>query len=120
MEAALAFRKRDQVPVSPFGALRIRAYWPESGHATSVALVEIDQGAAHQEALSHRSDKYYFVVARGVEFTVDGETSMLDPGDAVYIPKETPFSYRNTGTLITKLLLVHVPSFDLEEEEFLS
>ena len=116
----MAFRKRDQVPVSRFGALRIRDYWPEREYSASVALVEVDQGAAHPQALSHRSDKYYFVVAGGVEFTVDGETSTLSPGDAVYIPRETSFSYRNTGKSITELLLVHVPHFEFEEEQILT
>lgn len=113
------FREKHDVAPARFGSLCVRDYWQGESLSASVALIEVDSGAAHPRALSHLSDKYYFVVTGHVEFTVGTTQGLLGPGDTAHIPKETPFSYRNMMASSAELLLVHVPPFDADEEEFL-
>jgi len=46
-----------------FGGLGIRDYTAGQQLSSSFALISVPPGAAHPEAVSLRSDKYYFVVS---------------------------------------------------------
>src|SRR5437867_9734587 len=50
--------------------------------------------------------------ATSVAFTIAGEERLLTDGDLAIVPRETVFSYRNTGTSNARLLLLHAPPFD--------
>jgi mannose-6-phosphate isomerase-like protein (cupin superfamily) len=53
-----------------------------------------------------------------VEFEVGQIVYWLAQGDLLIIPKGEWFDYRNGGTELVTLLVIHVPPFRLDAEEF--
>lgn len=107
----------DMSPID-FGGLRIFDYTAGQSFGSSVAAIEVAPHARHAEAWSRRSDKYY-VVSRGeVRFVLDGEAHVLGTGDFCFVKQGRRFSYSNEGEEPATLILIHTPSFDLNEEVF--
>lgn len=103
-----------------FGGLAIRDYTAGRQLSSSFALISAPPGSVHPEAMSLRSDKYYFVVEGSVEFVDDGEASVLEAGDVCFVPQGRCFSYRNTSDGPATLCLVHTPGFDPDAEVFIT
>jgi mannose-6-phosphate isomerase-like protein (cupin superfamily) len=101
-----------------FGGLAIRDYTAGQPVSSSFALVSVPPGSVHPEALSLRSDKYYFVVTGSVEFIDAGEANVLSAGDFCLVPQGQRFSYRSVGDTAASLCLIHTPSFDSDAEVF--
>ena len=91
-----------------------------SGQATnaSFAVIEVPAGVKHREAWSKRSDKYYYVVSGQLCFALDGVEYLLSKGSFCRVPQGQKCSYHNRSAESVRLILVHVPSFDLESEMF--
>lgn len=119
MPKAVCIRRSNVEPFA-FGDLQIWDYKLEREQSASVALVQIKPTAAHGRARSGRSDKYYYVLGGLVEFEVGEITYWLAQGDLLIIPKGEWFDYRNGGAEPATLLLIHVPPFQLDAEEFAS
>jgi mannose-6-phosphate isomerase-like protein (cupin superfamily) len=105
------------VPID-FGGLRIFDYTAGFDLTSSLAVIEVPPGASHAEAWSKRSDKYYLVTRGAIRFVLDGKTFALGLGDFCFVPLGQHFSYSNQGAEPATLVLVHTPSFDLDEEVF--
>ena len=101
-----------------FGGLAIRDYTAGQPVSSSFALISVPSGSAHPEALSLRSDKYYFVVTGSVEFVDGGKASVLSAGDFCLVPQGQRFSYRNVSDTTASLCLIHTPCFDSDAEVF--
>ena len=110
--------KRDSVEPIDFDGLRILDYTAHLGGRSSFAVITVPAGAAHAEAWSRRSDKYYYVATGEVEFTLDGQLRVLSAGDFCLVAQGRRFSYVNRGAAAAELVLVHTPSFDLNSEVF--
>jgi mannose-6-phosphate isomerase-like protein (cupin superfamily) len=111
--------RRADVGPFDFDGLEIRdltATLAES--SASVAHIEVSPGIEHQKARSTLSDKYYICLHGEIQFLVDGEPADLAAGDLLIVERGDWFSYGNPGPEPAHLLLVHVPPFDLEYEEF--
>ncbi len=110
--------KRALAEVIDFDGLQILDY--TAGHDTrsSLAIVEVPPGGTHQEAYSQRSDKYYYVVAGRIAFSLDGDEYDLTAGDLCVVDQGQRFSYVNRTEDTARLLLVHTPSFQLDAEGF--
>ncbi|MEK7764630.1 MAG: cupin domain-containing protein, partial [bacterium] len=65
-----------------------------------------------------RSDKYYVGLEGAVTFQVEGRAQTLQASELLLISKGEWFSYTNATDREARLLLVHVPPFDLGAEEF--
>ena len=91
-----------------------------AGQATnaSFAVINVPVGIRHREAWSKRSDKYYYVVSGQLGFTLDGVEYLLSQGHFCRVAQGQKFSYHNRGTEAVRLILVHVPSFELASEIF--
>ena len=101
-----------------FSGLMIRDLTPDSLDSASVAQIHLAPGTAHPKAKSIRSDKLYVGVEGRVIFdTEDGKVD-LEPMDLLLIRKDEWFEYHNAGDGPAALLLIHVPSFQLESEVF--
>ena len=103
-----------------FHGLEIYDYTARQPTSSSVAVVRVPPGAEHQEALSRRSDKYYFLMSGTLRVQLDGPDSELGVGDLWFIPRGQRFAYRNPGPESAALLLVHTPTFDLASEDFIT
>ena len=101
-----------------FEGLRIHDYTANGHTSSSLALIEVPPGVRHREAWSKRSDKYYFVVAGRILFSLSGEECDLTSGDFCLVRQGQRFRYENRTEEPATLLLVHTPSFDLDSEMF--
>jgi mannose-6-phosphate isomerase-like protein (cupin superfamily) len=105
------------IPIE-FHGLRIFDYTAGQHVGSSLAVIEVPSGVRHAEAWSRRSDKYYLIMRGEIRFVLDGEPRVLAAGDFCLIRRGHHFSYSNDGLGPGTLLLVHEPSFDLNEEVF--
>lgn len=101
-----------------FEGLRIRDLTAGRVGSASIAEVRVPPSGRHRRARSTHSDKYYLVLDGSVEFQVDEENIPLGTGDLLIIEKASWFSYLNRQRIPARLLLVHVPPFDSDTEEF--
>ncbi len=53
-----------------------------------------------------------------MSFRVEGEDVALENKDLLLIPKNEWFDYRNENAEAARLLLLHIPPFEIEAEEF--
>lgn len=110
--------RRNALQPIDFGALRIFDYSAGKDCDASLAVVEVPPQARHAEAWSKRSDKYYLVMQGELSFVVEGNASDLAAGDFCFVPHGERFSYSNDSAKTAVLVLVHTPSFRLEDEVF--
>jgi mannose-6-phosphate isomerase-like protein (cupin superfamily) len=112
--------RNDSLEPIEFDGLRIFDYTAGTECSSSLALIHVPPGAAHKEARSRRSDKYYLVVEGEIRFTLQDEETVLRPRDFCLVEQGKRFAYRNDGTAPATLVLVHTPPFDLASEVFIS
>jgi mannose-6-phosphate isomerase-like protein (cupin superfamily) len=62
------------------------------------------------------SEVYYIIEGCGI-MSIDGETSEVGPGDAVYIPPHATQYAENTGAIELKFLCIVDPAWRAEDEE---
>ena len=110
--------KRRTTPGFDFNGLEIVDLTPEQFEPASVAYIKVPPKAYHASARSHKSDKLYTCIEGAVLFEVAGEAALLEYGDLLIVPKDVWFAYHNAGDVAAMLVLMHVPRFDLAEEEF--
>ena len=101
-----------------FHGLEITDYTRHLLSAASVATITVAPGVTHPTTRSTRSDKLYYCLEGPMPFRVGDNDLILQTSDLLVIPKGEWFSYTNTSNQPTRVLLVHVPSFDLAAEEF--
>ena len=109
---------RESVTPFDFDGLRIFDYTANQSLKSSFAVIEVPHGAVHAESWSRRSDKYYYVCEGAIRFVLDNEVHRLETGDFCFVRLGQHFSYANEGSRAARLVLVHSPSFRLEDEEF--
>lgn len=112
------FVNRSSIEPIVFEGLEIFDYTADYELDSSMAMISVPAGTAHAEAYSKRSNKYYLVVGGTVTFRVEGEEKILSDGDFCFVKRGNRFSYENTGGIEARLVLVHTPSFALDQEVF--
>jgi mannose-6-phosphate isomerase-like protein (cupin superfamily) len=110
-------RRQSLNPID-FSGLKIFDYTAGSEVSSSFAIIEVPAGVSHAEALSRRSDKYYFVTRGEIRFALEGEEFPLVEGDFCLVEQGKRFRYRNQGPAPATLVLVHTPSFELDAGVF--
>jgi mannose-6-phosphate isomerase-like protein (cupin superfamily) len=110
--------RKEQVNKIDFDGLDILDYTSGCNESSSFATIKVPQNTRHKVTWSKRSDKYYYVIEGEIKFTIDAKTIILKQGDFCIIKKGSKFSYHNASESIVMLVLVHTPSFDLNEEVF--
>ncbi|AAY91617.1 cupin domain-containing protein [Pseudomonas protegens] len=64
-----------------------------------------------EEAIVHAEGEECGLVTRGtVELTVDGQVSVLNPGDGYYFPTTLPHSFRNIGQDEAEIISANTPA----------
>ena len=110
------YAKLKNVTPVDFMGLAIRDPAPASLTSASVALIDVPPGTSHPRAKSTRSDKLYVCVSGSLVFLVEDVRIEVGPLDLVVVARDEWFGYENPGEHAARLLLVHVPPFDLENE----
>ncbi len=106
--------------MAPFDSqgLKIRELTPGQLQSDSVAEIEVVPGARHQRARSARCDKLYIGSEGEVLFRVENEAISLKRRDLLFIRTGEWFEYRNDQAQTARVILIHIPPFDLQSEEF--
>ena len=82
---------------------------PDGASKLQAALVRIKPGkklAGH--FLTHKGEEFGYLLSGRLEMMVDHESCEVNPGDTVYLPKNTPGGWRNTGEGVAELLWISV------------
>jgi mannose-6-phosphate isomerase-like protein (cupin superfamily) len=109
--------KKSIAPID-FDGLRIFDFTSNGEYSSSIAEIIVPPGARHKVSWSNRSDKYYYIITGSLEFRVDDQQYSLESGDTCIIRQGQRFSYSNTTTEESRLILFHTPSFCLDSEVF--
>lgn len=109
---------QNEVAPFDFHGLAIIDYTRQFVDSASLAHIAVPPHVRHPTARSRRSDKLYYCLAGPVSFVVQDKEIGLAPSDLLVIARGEWFSYVNATDREARLLLVHVPSFDLAAEEF--
>ena len=109
---------RDVQPFD-FDGLSIRELTPASLRTASIATIDVPAGARHRTARSTRSGKLYVCLEGPISFVVQDRALTLETQDVIHVSTNEWFSYSNESGKTARLLLVHIPPFDLASEEFL-
>ena len=112
------FIAHDTVPPLDFDGLFIVDYTAGRDTRSSFAEITVPAGMSHRVSWSRRSDKYYYIVAGTIQFTLNGDVRTMSAGDVCLVPQGSRFAYWNSGSRDATLILVHTPSFKLECEVF--
>jgi mannose-6-phosphate isomerase-like protein (cupin superfamily) len=110
--------RKEQVNEIFFDGIQILDYTSSCNESSSFATMIVAQNVRHKVSWSKRSDKYYYVIEGEIKFTVDDKTTVLRQGDFCFVKKGSKFFYHNESGSEVKLVLVHTPNFDLDEEVF--
>ncbi len=66
-----------------------------------------------------RTSEVYYIISGTAEMHIDGETSTIGPGDAVYIPPGATQFVRNSSNEALKFVCIVDPAWRQEDEEIL-
>ncbi|MBN1399092.1 MAG: cupin domain-containing protein [Bacteroidetes bacterium] len=110
--------RKKEITAIDFGGLEIFDYTAKCNDKSSFAVIRVKPNVNHQLSRSKRSDKYYYVINGNIEFLINNEIITLNEGDFCIIKKGDKFLYKNNSNEIVTLVLVHTPSFILEEEVY--
>jgi len=112
------FIQHEAVQPLQFDGFKIIDYTAGRDTSSSFAEITVLAGVSHRSSWSNRSDKYYYVVERSIEFTLKDQSERLSSGDVCVAQQGVRFSCVNPGTTDAKSILIHTQSLKLECEVF--
>jgi quercetin dioxygenase-like cupin family protein len=98
------------VPRYQFADLWLRELSPDPMQAGSIAEVTMPIGVERPRRRSQKIDRVYVGLIGEVEFTVEGETTRLGPGDVIHIAQGEEYGYFNGGQEEARMLLFRSPA----------
>lgn len=101
----------NEAPI-PFGTLSVTDMTPTTFTRLSMAVVEVPIGAEHPPFAEQRNEKIYVGLNGQIEFTCDGETARVGPGDVLVFSGGEQYSYHNGGYEPGRLLVLQRPNLD--------
>jgi mannose-6-phosphate isomerase-like protein (cupin superfamily) len=110
--------KENEVEQFDFDGLTIADYTAKLNENSSFAIISVLPQISHKLSWSKRSDKYYYVIAGEISFTLNDREYALSSGDLCIVKKGEKFRYKNNSREIVKMILVHTPNFKLDQEVF--
>ena len=99
----------------PFGNLTVRDMTPATFTRLSVAVVDVPIGAENPPFAEQRKEKIYVGLEGEIQFTCDGETALVGPGDVLVFAGGEQYSYHNGGYQPGRLLVLQRPNRDATE-----
>lgn len=104
----------DEAPF-PFGTLSVTDMTPTTFTELSVGVVEVPIGGEHPPFAEQRKEKTYVGLRGEVQFTSEGETALVSPGDLLVFRGGEQYSYHNGGYEPGQLLVLQRPNRDRSE-----
>ena len=103
-------RAEDAERIRPFGIdMKVMVAAAETDGTCSVLIAELQPGDGPPPHLHRDHDEYFFVLESTISLVVDGKTSIVAPGSAVFVPRGTTHSFKNVGASTARLLEWTVP-----------
>ncbi len=99
----------------PFGTLTVRDMTPETFTQLAMGMVEVPIGGEHPPFAEQRKEKIYVGLHGEVQFTCEGETALVGPGDVLVFKGGEKYSYHNGGYEPGQLLVLQRPNRDRSE-----
>lgn len=113
----MELRKYDGEAPFPFGTLSVRDMTPTTFTELSLGVVEIPIGGEHPPFAEQRKEKIYLGMKGTVQFTCEGETALLGPGDVLVFTGGEQYSYHNGGYESGRMLVIQRPNQDRNAAE---
>jgi quercetin dioxygenase-like cupin family protein/catechol 2,3-dioxygenase-like lactoylglutathione lyase family enzyme len=82
----------------------------ETGGAFFMAEVSVPPGGGPRPHVHHREEESFYLMQGALTIQVGGKTLNASPGDFVHLPRGVVHSFRNTGNVDAKFLLVVTPA----------
>jgi mannose-6-phosphate isomerase-like protein (cupin superfamily) len=96
----------------PFGTLTVRDMTPDTFTQLSMGVVEVPIGGEHPPFAEQRKEKIYVGLRGEVQFTCEGKTALVKPGDVLVFTGGEQYSYHNGGYEPGQLLVLQRPNRD--------
>ena len=81
----------------------------DASHLLQGNIHIVSPGGGSEGALSHDGEEVGFVIEGTLELTVGGETYLLQAEDSFSFRSRLPHSYRNPGTVRTRVIFINTP-----------
>ena len=82
----------------------------ETGGALFLADISVLPGGGTSPHIHHREDESFYLLEGTLTVQVGGNTITASSGDFVYLPRGVAHSFRNTGEVPAKALVLTVPA----------
>ncbi len=105
--------------VQPDGGKKLEAFGIEltvlisgeqSGGKLAVMSELIPPGGGPPPHVHHNEDELFLVIEGPISYFLDGEWTEVAAGGAIYLPKDTPHTYRNTSSSFSRHWVLTTPS----------
>lgn len=83
---------------------------PDTFTQLSMGVVEVPIGGEHPPFAEQRNEKIYVGLRGEVQFTCEGETALVGPGDVLVFKGGEQYSYHNGGYEPGQLLVLQRPN----------
>jgi quercetin dioxygenase-like cupin family protein len=82
----------------------------QTGGAFFMAEVSVPPGGGPPPHIHRREEETFYILEGTVTVQVGGETVNASPGDCVYLPRGIAHSFKNTGNVEAKFIVVVTPA----------
>jgi quercetin dioxygenase-like cupin family protein len=95
---------------SPIDKITFLITGEQNGGAFFMAEVSVLPGGGNPPHIHSREEETFYVQQGTLTVQVDGKTQIASPGDFICLPRGVPHSFKNTGDVEAKFLLVASPA----------
>jgi mannose-6-phosphate isomerase-like protein (cupin superfamily) len=81
----------------------------ETGNAFKLVEARTPPGASVPVAVRHFEEKTFYILDGLYIFRIGSETIVLGAGDLAFVPRGTPYAYRNASVHTSRLLVLTTP-----------
>jgi quercetin dioxygenase-like cupin family protein len=82
----------------------------ETGGAFFLSELSVPPGGGPPPHIHHREDESFHLLEGTLTIQVGGDTLTASPGDFIYLPRGIAHSFKNTGDVTAKALVLNTPA----------
>jgi transcriptional regulator with XRE-family HTH domain len=104
--------RRSQRPMVTVDTTRLEHLGKDlAGNAVQPFVVMLEPGSASGQGLIvHTGHEFVYCLNGQVQYTIEGKTYLLEPGDSIVFESHLPHRWENTGSNPAQLILVLIPA----------
>lgn len=81
----------------------------------SLAEARLQPGGSTTRHFHHQTEEIYYILEGTAEMTVEEESQLVGPGDAIAIPPRARHTIHNTGTGVLRFLCCCAPGYEHDD-----